>query len=153
MQKLPRTQRDLLFPRRVSKIEFVVEKLLFVDFRRGGQCLWFLNGDSQSKFWKLWTTLKRLPWFPWKPKICQETRFWTRFQKNFSWMPSEKGDRAFAGGGGGGGRNVPLPLVFGAQKKPGWDRVIKRFFFCLAGTLIITTCPLWGRRCSLQVKI
>ena len=35
-------------------------------------------------------------------------------------MDSEKGNRVFARGGGG--HNVP-PLVFGAQKKPGLDRV------------------------------
>ena len=39
-------------------------------------------------------------------------------------MDSQNGNNVFAGGGGGGGwggHNVPL--VFGAQKKPGWDRV------------------------------
>ena len=35
-------------------------------------------------------------------------------------MDSEKVNRVFTGGGGG--QNVP-PLVFGAQKKPGCDRV------------------------------
>ena len=36
-------------------------------------------------------------------------------------MDSEKGNRVFARGGGG--QCAPPPLVFGAQKKPGWDRV------------------------------
>ena len=35
------------------------ENVTFVDSQQGEQEFWFLNRDSQSKIWKLWTTLKR----------------------------------------------------------------------------------------------
>ena len=83
---------------------------------------WFLNRDSQSKIWTLRTIVSM------ETKVGQRIHFWTRFQKHFTWMDSEKSNRVFAGGGGGGGgaqcAPPPLPVVFGAQKKPGWDRVI-----------------------------
>ena len=47
------------------------------------------------KILKLWTTLKRWPWFPWKPKLCLENHFWTSFQKNVTWMDSEKVNKIF----------------------------------------------------------
>ena len=58
--------------------------------------------------------LKTLTWLWWKPKLGQETHVWTSFQKNFTWMDSEKGNSA------------PPPPWFLEHKKPAWDKVKKK---------------------------
>ena len=84
-----------------------------------------MNRDSLSKIWLLWTTLKRYPWFPWKPKLHQETHFWWSFQKTLLELSLRRLTGFLPGGGGA---LCSLPLVFGAQEKPGWDRVNRGAF-------------------------
>ena len=97
----------------------LLEKLLLLTFNKGNKVFHFWIGIPSQKS-ENYEPSKRLPWFPWKPKLCQETQFWTSFQKNFTWMDSEKGNRVLLGGGGG--HNAPL-VVYEAHKKPGWDGV------------------------------
>ena len=49
--------------------------------------------------------------------LCEETQFWTSFQKNFPSMNSEKGNRVLPGAGGGGGAQWCPPPWFLEHKK------------------------------------
>ena len=63
-------------------------------------------------------------------------------------MDSEKGNRVFARGGG---TMCPPPLVFGAQKKPGLDRVNRLWSplaYGLGGNYFSLSCRKIGTHCE-----
>ena len=95
------------------------EKVSFVDLQRWEQGFWCLNRYSQSKIWNLWTTLKRQHGFHGNQSSVRRLIFGQAFRKTLLEWILRRGTGVLLGGGG---TKCPrAPLVFGAQKKPGWD--------------------------------
>ena len=83
---------------------------------------WFfiLNGDSQSKIWNIWTTLNPNHGFHGNQSCVKRSIFGQAFRKSLlEWILRRVTGFLL----GGGTMCPPPPLVFGAQKKPGLDRV------------------------------
>ena len=101
--------------------EWVHSIWIFISFQKKVLCCLLTRGTRfLISEWGISTQKSETykSWFPWKPKLCQEAHFWTSFQKNLTWMDSEKGNRVFDRG-----HNVPPPLGLWSPKKPGCDRV------------------------------
>ena len=87
------------------------EKVTYLTFNKGNKVFLFWIGiPSQKSETMNHLKIKRQPWFPWKPKLCQETHFWTSFQKTLPEWILRRVTGFFAGGGGG-----CAPSVFGSQ--------------------------------------
>ena len=98
----------------------LLEKVTFVDFQQREQGFWLLNRDSQSKIWKLWTTLNANHGFHGNQSCVKRLIFGQAFTKTLL----EWNLRRVTGFllGGTMCPPPPPPLVFGAQYKPGCCR-------------------------------